>query len=125
MNHALDFLAERWLGSGFVVGALAALFAIALLRRRLGTWSLPLAAVAGAVGAVGVGGLGVPASWGWWVLGAGALVLAGMLALLLLTGAWWPPLAWASAAVALIGAGALWTHPAGEGLAELARNLRG
>jgi uncharacterized membrane protein len=117
MNFAVHFLAAHWLAIAVLVFALI-LSVRRLLLRRAG---LPLVITAFALPAIGA--LLLPSSWAWWVGIASASVLFILVVILLLSGAWWAPLAWIVAVTLLLAVGGLWINPAGDALAEAARAL--
>src|SRR5262249_55440727 len=119
MAAFLYFLAAHWLPAA-VAGA-GVVLALARWRRR--PTAAPLLVLAAALGLAGAGGLTLPPEWGGWVLAGAAGAFGLMLVVLLVSGAWWAPLAWAVAAAACVGFGA-WTLPAtGAALVEGARAL--
>src|SRR5689334_21341726 len=118
MNRLLDSLATHWLPAALLAVALVALALVGLLRRRLGARSYALAVLAGGAGVAALGGLLLPPLYGFWLGNAAVLVLAVMALVLVLSGAWWRPLAWAVAAVALFALGSSWLGWLGQVLAE-------
>src|SRR5947209_1890767 len=125
MNHALDFLAAHWFPTLFLAGALAVLLLLQFLRRRRPGSVMPVALLGGALALLGLGGLLLPPAWAWWLFLAAVVVLFSMAVALVLSGAWWRPLAYAAAGLALLAIGGLWLEGAGQGLAEAGRSLVG
>jgi uncharacterized membrane protein len=118
MDSVFHFLAAHWLAAAVLTIALAIAGRRALARRR----GLPYLAAVFAL--VAAGALVLPAREASWV-GLGSLsVLFLMCVAVLLTGAWWPPLAWIAAAAVLLAAGGLSLNRAGEALIEAGRSLR-
>jgi hypothetical protein len=118
MESAFHFLAAHWLAA--VVFAIAlAVAGKRLLRRRR---DLPL--LPATLALVAAGALLLPAREAWWVGVGAAGVLFLMLVAVLLSGAWWPPLAWIAAAALLVAAGGLWLNRAGDAFVEMGRSLR-
>jgi hypothetical protein len=117
MDSASHFLAEHWLAA-----ALLGLAIVGLLRRLLRRQGgLPLVLLALVL--VALGAFFLPPGWA----GRLGIVAAGVLFFMLLTvvvsGAWWAPLAWIAAVALLLAAGGLWINPVGEALIEFARAL--
>ena len=90
-----------------------------LKRRRQSAWSLPLLLWSSSLILLGIGGLGTyPEGWAIWIAGGSFIVLFGMLAAVVITGQWWPPLAYVSAAIFLLGIGGLAAEKATHFLGE-------
>src|SRR5579864_4337699 len=93
-----------------MVTALGLTFAVALLlnRRRQAEWSVAFLFWSTSLLLLGIGGLGAyPESWAIWIAGGSFAVLFGMLAVVVITGQWWPQLAYVSGAFFLLGIGGL------------------
>jgi uncharacterized membrane protein len=124
MNPLLAFATAHWFAILLLVVALVpAAFALrSWLRGSLSLgWLLP----AGGLALAGIGGLldGAGAAWlhpwwGFWVACAAVGTFFVMFAVLILTSAWWRPLAYAAAGLLAFGLGAFAAGPVGEGLVE-------
>jgi uncharacterized membrane protein len=124
MGRLSDLLSTHWfVFSLFAAGLLAAGFSL-FRQRRFGRHSLGLLVLAAALGLLGVGGLAVSDFWGLCVasFALGALLL--MFVVMLLSGKWWPPLAWTLAALCVIGLGGAITQSANESLTDAYGSLR-
>src|SRR5688500_5960597 len=111
------FLTSHWLAA--VVLGVALVFLVMGRFRRNTVWLW----FAGGLGLVAFGGLTLLPAWSVWLLaGAGSLFVL-LFTILLISGAWWPPLAWLGAAAIGLGLGGLSLEPAGRLLAEAARAL--
>ncbi|HXG13414.1 MAG TPA: VWA domain-containing protein, partial [Gemmataceae bacterium] len=127
MNQVIPFLTAHWFAALLLFVAVVVGGVLRWLQRRRGTWSVPLIVVAAALALLGLGGLVVPAEWGWWIAGAAAGCLFVMFLVLILTGHWWAPLAAGLGGLALLGLGAAGAGPVSERLRdglEFVRNLR-
>src|SRR5262245_58944805 len=118
MNRLLDASAENWFS--ILLMAIALLLGAALLyvwhRRR--EWPLPLILFGSAFALLGVGGLAVPAPWGWWLAGGSAAILFVMLLGVIITGAWSAALGYSVGGLLLLGLGAAGNSAIAHGLAE-------
>src|SRR5260370_834916 len=110
MNRIQDWLMTHWFAATLVGAALLLGIALLFLRRRRGTWSVPLLATGGLVGLLGIGGLVLPLlppAIGLYALLAAVAFLVVMFAVLVVTGHWYAPVAWSTAIVLALAAGGL------------------
>src|SRR5262249_4390449 len=73
---------------------------------------------------LGIGGLLVPAEYGFWIIIAALAGLFLLLFVMVLIGQWSAPLAWIVAAVGVLGLGSFAAQPVGDALGEAARFVR-
>jgi uncharacterized membrane protein len=124
MEAPVEFLVSHWLA--ILVTALGLSLAALLLlkRRRQPEWSIPLLLWSSCLVLVGIGGLGaIPGEWALWIAGGSAVILFGMLAVVVITGQWWPPLAYVSGAIFLLGIGGLGAEKATHALNEVGKSI--
>jgi uncharacterized membrane protein len=127
MNSAIDFLAGHWLQSALAALAAVALSAVSVVCLRQRRWPTSLVVLAGALALLALGGFAVLPEVGLWLCIAALAALFILLFVMILTGQWSPQLAWAVAAVGVLGVGSLAAQPATAGLEEayrFVRNLR-
>jgi Mg-chelatase subunit ChlD/uncharacterized membrane protein len=118
MNPVLAFVTAHWFAVLLLLGALAA--GGRALRRSLALgWRVTAAGLALA----GAGGLALEPEWGAWVAAAASSTFFVMFVVVVLTGAWYRPLAYAVAGVLALGLGGLVSLPAGEGLLTAGKTL--
>jgi uncharacterized membrane protein len=115
MEAASQFLAEHWFAATIFVLAVVGLLRW-LVRGRPG---LPLASAA--LGLIALGAVLLPPAWSPQVGMVAAGVLFVMVLVLVVTGAWWAPLAWLAAVAILLAVGGMGVDAAGRSLAEAAR----
>src|SRR5229473_1241053 len=144
MSRLSDLLSTHWFAfSLFAAGLLAAGTSL-FKRQRHGAHSLGLLLLAAALGLFGVGdlvfsaigapgpddvradngGLAFSVFWGLCLASAALAGLLLMFVVLLLSGKWWPPLAWAMAALLVIGIGGAFTPTASATLTDAYSSLR-
>src|SRR6266852_3588939 len=124
MSRLSDLLSTHWFAfSLFAAGLLVAGTSL-FKRQRHGAHSLGLLLLAAALGLFGVGGLALSEFWGLCLASAALGGLLLMFVALLLSGKWWPPLAWAMAALLVLGLGGAITPTASETLANAYSSLR-
>jgi uncharacterized membrane protein len=124
MGRLSNLLSTHWfVFSLFAAGLLAAGFSL-FRQQRTGRHSFSLLLLASTLGLLGVGGLAVSDFWGLCVasVAVGALLLTFVV--MLLSGKWWPPLAWTLAALCVIGLGGAITSTASEMLTDAYGSLR-
>jgi Mg-chelatase subunit ChlD len=124
MNAALDRLADHWLAAALLAVGFVASLVVALRRRRLGVWFIPLLALSAAPAVLAVGGLFLSKNWAWVLLATAGGLFFVLLLLLLVSGAWWRAPAYLVAGLTLLGLGGLLVGATGEGLVEAYRTLR-
>src|SRR5438874_7752301 len=102
MNRLQDWLMTHWFAGTLVGVALLLGLVLLLLRRRRGSWSVPLLATGGVIGLLGVGGLVLPLlppPVGLWVLLAAVAFLIVMFVVLVVSGYWYAPAGWGAGVV--------------------------
>jgi Mg-chelatase subunit ChlD/uncharacterized membrane protein len=127
MNRLQDWLMTHWFAATLVGVALLLGLVLLFLRRRSGSWSVPLLATGGVLGLLGIGGLVVPLlppPVGLWVLLAAVAFLVVMLVVLVVSGFWNATAAWVTAVVLALAAGGLAAAPVGEGVVEAGKLAR-
>ena len=117
-----EFIADNWSAVLLLGLAVALPLAPAVRRRRVPSVAVLLTSAS--LGVAGVGGLALPVDWGVWTAASAAAVLFVMLLVLVTTGRWYAPLAYAVGAVLLVGLGSMAAGPVGEGLVEAVHTLR-
>jgi uncharacterized membrane protein len=125
MSQVWDFLATHWFAGVLVVLALLPGGLLLVLRQQRGNWPLGLLLLTALLGLAGVGGFLLPPWLGLIVALAALGVLLAMFLVLLLTGAWWAPLAAVAAAAIVLGLGGLVETATGAWLVEAFKLLRG
>ncbi|HEV3237093.1 MAG TPA: vWA domain-containing protein, partial [Gemmataceae bacterium] len=123
MSQAVEFASTNWFAAFLVVFSLLLAALLAAFGRsrtnHLTAWLILCACI----GSIGLGGLVIPGDWAMW-LGAGSLVLMfGMILVLLVSGRWWAPLAWAAFGFGLVSMGSLTAGETGEALARTGERL--
>jgi hypothetical protein len=124
MSRLADLLSSHWFVSALLAAALLTAGISVYRRQRQGKLHLGLPVLAATLGLLGIGGLALS---DFWALCLASGVLAGFLLLfvtLLLTGKWWPPVAWALAALLVLGLGGTIAHTASESLTDAYNSLR-
>ncbi len=131
MNRAIEILSAHGFAGLMAVVALV-LGALALRQRqRAGSWSGWLLVPAAGCLLAGLGSEVLPAprpddgflSWPALLAAAVGLVLFGKVLALLLTGAWWRPLAWVAGAAGAFALGGWFGRSLGRGAVEAGRSL--
>src|SRR6266851_1351334 len=124
MSQAIDFLQTHWLPSALALAGVCCVLGVLVIRRRQRRWSAALGVFAAALALLSLGGFCIHPAVGFW-LGLGAIAgLFLLLFLMVLTGAWWSPLAWSLIAIGVLGAGGIAAGPVSEDLAEAYRFVR-
>jgi uncharacterized membrane protein len=124
MIQAIDFVQTHWLPS--LLAGLASVTALLadFLRRRQQRGSVPLLIGSATLGALGLGGLFLSPTVGFW-LGVGALAsLFVLIFLMVLSGIWSAPAAWVVAGIGVLGAGGIVAGPVSEAIEEAYRFVR-
>src|SRR5215468_9695218 len=102
MNRVQDWLTTHWFAGALLGVTLLLGLVLLLVRRRRGSWSVPLLATGGRLGLLGIGGLFLPLlppPVGLWVLLAAVAFLVVMIVVLVVSGFWYAPAAWGAAVV--------------------------
>lgn len=120
----MDFLIDHWLAILLVgMAALSGCLAVWSMRRYPG-FLLPLLILGGSFFFIGVGAIAVPANVAFWMVVAAGVILTLMLVVVVLTGHWWAPLAYATASSLLLGLGGLYLQWMASGLAMVLQFVR-
>src|SRR5262245_37517602 len=110
-----------------LVFAAGVLFAMYWRQHRQPGSAISLLLSAGAIGLVGTGGffpalliklriVDDSALWAWWLGGLALVTLFGMCLVVIVSGLWWAPLAYAAAAILLLALGCLSGEAISRGL---------
>jgi uncharacterized membrane protein len=123
MSQAVQFASTNWFAAFLVVFALLLGTLLAAFGRsrinHLTAW-LVLCAY---IGSIGLGGLALPGDWAIWLSVGSLAVMFGMTLVLLVSGRWWAPLAWATLGCGLVSVGGLLAEGTGEAFGRTGERL--
>ncbi|HEX4589110.1 MAG TPA: VWA domain-containing protein [Gemmataceae bacterium] len=122
MGRLVELLGVAWLPGLLFAAGLAAL-AVWLRRRSEGSAALGWLVLGGAAAAVGLGGLTLPSSAGFWLTVAAGGLLFAKLIVLVITGHWFVIVGAVLGAATLYGLGGWLSRDTGIGTAYLIRTL--
>lgn len=123
MERLGPFLATHWLAALLLALALGLGLAALIVQRRRRHWPVGLLFTAAAAALLAAGSLALPFTWGLWLASGAAALLFGAVLVLIVTGLWSVPLAYAAGVLLFLGLGGLGVRAAAQGATEAGKLL--